>query len=102
ANERTHLARARVERHERGLQRLAAVASGCTPTEPPLDLGERARDLRLRRLLHVEVEGRLDLQALAVDLVPSKPLDELLPDVLLEVLPVRLLPPQRGVQHESP
>ena len=97
ANHRAHLASQRIHGDERALQRFGGFrrAAAAAFRLPLLDVGDRARDLPLRRLLHVEIDRRVDLEPALVHAVPSEALHELLADFFLEILAEGFLGPQR-------
>ena len=96
ADHRPDFAGSRIQRHERGLQRIRFVVVLATLTL--LDIGDAARDLGFGGLLHVEVNRRVDLQAALIDALPPETLDQETPDLFFEVLPERLATPERVVQ----
>ena len=104
AHQRPHLAGLWIQRDERGLQRGSggcrrALAAACRL--PRLDLLQRALDLGLSGLLHRQIEGRVHHEAAFVHARVAEPLDQLEADGLLEVLTVRLGPPERVLEHDG-
>ncbi len=82
---------------QRALQR---IGGHCRPIAaafrlPLLDIRQRALDLALRRLLHLEIERGVHLEPTLVHALPAETLDELLPHLFLEVLPVAFFRSER-------
>src|SRR5262245_62743381 len=71
---------------ERSLQRL--VAGRLVRSLALLDLGDRVRDFGLRRLLHLQIDRRVDLESALVDQCPAETLHEETPNSFLKVLAV--------------
>src|SRR5262249_37058305 len=104
ADHRAHVAGRRLERDERGLQRIrwffvnrlpgGDPSSGGAPRQPgsapALDRSDLVRGRRLRGPLHRHADSRDDAKAARIPTLPAEAVDELTPHLLLEVLSVRL------------
>src|SRR5204863_6021783 len=87
AHQGAHLASRRIRGNERRLQWIVGRLFLLNAFQlSPFDLGQRFRNLRFGRFLHIEIDRRIHLQAALVDTLPSEALNQLLAYFFLEVL----------------
>ena len=99
ADESAHLAGARIERDERGLEfRRVAVAS--TRAAAFLERFEHLLHIGIGGALHVDVNGGVDLQPALVDSLFAETGNKLTPHVFLEESAIRLFLAERIVQDD--